>query len=728
MRKTLHLLGLFALLFLGGGNLSAQTTVTFTAETDVSSNTFITKGGIEVQVSNGTFSRKDNYRVYKSATIKLISSVGNITKVVFTCTSSNPASNLTNATAGTYVGSTGTWTGDTTTFTLTSSVAQTRITKIEVTYTPSGKTAAGLAYEPTSATFTLGDTFTQPTLANPNNLTVTYSSSAEAVATVAEDGTITPVAAGTAVITASSEETDTYAAGTATYTLTVQKKLELTGDGTEANPYTVADVLALYENNQLPSDSVYVKGIISTITSVDTGNYGNATYYISDDGTTTNQLQVFRGKWLGGNKFTSSDQIAVGGTVVICGLPVLYNNKTQEITTGSRIVTYTAPAVYKPTITGETAFLESTSFTLTSDGADAIYYTLDGTEPTDASTKYDGNAVTLTETTVVKAIAYKGTTKSDVVTKKFTKGMLTVEEATTILTNNEETSDEVFVMGTVSQIDEITTSYGNATYYISVDGTTNGQLEVFRGKDFGDKKFTNTYALEVGDKVLVCGVLTNYVKNGTTTQEIAKSYIVRLATEITIGSTGYATAYYSGKNLTVPEGVTATTYNVSNNTLAASTTYNAGDVIPAGEGVVLKGDVRDYDFDVVASSGVTKDSNNLLLGTDKDSILVADANSYFFKLTLNAKKETSSIGFYWGADDGAAFTNGAHKAYLKVAKSEANNAKAFLLDGNATGIENLTTKEALDEKAPMYNLSGQRVNVGYRGVVIQNGRKYLNDK
>lgn len=82
---------------------------------------------------------------------------------------------------------------------------------------------AGLSFESTTATATIGETFTAPTLRNPYNLSVTYASSDANVATVAADGSVSLVGAGTTTITASSEETETYAAGEASYELKVSK-------------------------------------------------------------------------------------------------------------------------------------------------------------------------------------------------------------------------------------------------------------------------------------------------------------------------------------------------------------------------------------------------------------------------------------------------------------------------------------------------------------------------
>lgn len=76
-----------------------------------------------------------------------------------------------------------------------------------------------------------------------------------------------------------------------------------------------------------------------------------------------------------------------------------------------------------PTISGDEVFMESTNVTITSavdvDGV-AIYYTLDGTDPTTASQPYNAPFL-LTETTTVKAIAVYKSITSDVATLRFEK-------------------------------------------------------------------------------------------------------------------------------------------------------------------------------------------------------------------------------------------------------------------------------------------------------------------
>jgi hypothetical protein len=80
---------------------------------------------------------------------------------------------------------------------------------------------AGLAYSVEEFEATLGEDNTFPTLSNPNELAVSYKSSNEDVATVDAEGNVTLVGNGTTTITATSEATDTYKAGVASYVLTV---------------------------------------------------------------------------------------------------------------------------------------------------------------------------------------------------------------------------------------------------------------------------------------------------------------------------------------------------------------------------------------------------------------------------------------------------------------------------------------------------------------------------
>lgn len=95
----------------------------------------------------------------------------------------------------------------------------------EVNGTDPTKTPAGIEYKTTEFNVELGNEFTAPELVNPNDLAVTYTSSDESVATVAADGSVEILAAGTTTITATSAETETYQKGEASYKLTVTRPI-----------------------------------------------------------------------------------------------------------------------------------------------------------------------------------------------------------------------------------------------------------------------------------------------------------------------------------------------------------------------------------------------------------------------------------------------------------------------------------------------------------------------
>lgn len=118
-----------------------------------------------------------------------------------------------------------------------------------------------------------------------------------------------------------------------------------TGKGTADDPYNAAGVLeytqSLAKNAQSPTD-IYAKGIITAVTDIDTsGNFGNATYLISDraDGS-TGTFQIYRGYGLNGQKFNAPGATIIkqGDEVVVKGKVVNYQGNTPQFAQGSSIV------------------------------------------------------------------------------------------------------------------------------------------------------------------------------------------------------------------------------------------------------------------------------------------------------------------------------------------------------------------------------------------------------
>ena len=101
----------------------------------------------------------------------------------------------------------------------------------------------GLAFSDDKAMATIDEDFTPPTLANPNQLAVTYSSSNTNVATVGDEGQITLVGPGVTTITASFAGNNIYEKGAVSYELTVKKNYGLWIGDTQVNSLNQNDVL-----------------------------------------------------------------------------------------------------------------------------------------------------------------------------------------------------------------------------------------------------------------------------------------------------------------------------------------------------------------------------------------------------------------------------------------------------------------------------------------------------
>ncbi len=191
---------------------------------------------------------------------------------------------------------------------------------------------------------------------------------------------------------------------------------------------------------------------------------------------------------------------------------------------------------------------------------------------------------------------------------------------------------------------------------------------------------------------------------------------------VEVTSAGYATLYYGEKNLIVPEDVTAYTYKVEDNKLTVSKTYETGEVIPAATGVVIKTGSGTHYFIVSTETGEA-DEDNQLRGSDTEEETTGGAP--YYALSLNASGDDDSVGFYWMAENGAAFTNGAHKAYLALNSTEEVKSGYTFKDGEAVSIQSIGTADSTED-GPTYNLAGQQVDKSYKGIVIKNGKKYLN--
>lgn len=188
---------------------------------------------------------------------------------------------------------------------------------------------------------------------------------------------------------------------------------------------------------------------------------------------------------------------------------------------------------------------------------------------------------------------------------------------------------------------------------------------------------------------------------------------------LAVSSAERATLYYSDRSFIIPEGIVARTYKIEGNVLSRSREYKKGDVLPKATAVVLEAKEGKYIFEETSKAGET-DPNNTLRGSDTKTTTSGGEVYYVFG------KGSNGVGFYWKKANGKAFTTEAHKAYLVYTPSKNTNAKSFLGFDVALEIQGPTMREKVTFDGPIYNLAGQRVDKDYKGIIIVNGKKYLN--
>lgn len=191
---------------------------------------------------------------------------------------------------------------------------------------------------------------------------------------------------------------------------------------------------------------------------------------------------------------------------------------------------------------------------------------------------------------------------------------------------------------------------------------------------------------------------------------------------ITIGSTGYATLYYSGRAIKIPTGLTAYTMKVENGKIVKSRAYSEGETLPKATAVILRGKPGKYNLDTSTEEGIT-DSNNQLKGSDTKANTTGNDGDCFYML---ANKDGEGVGFYWGAENGVAFLNGEHKAYLAIPMTDTYGSAAkpcyVFAEDAATAIGKTNGNET---KPASYTLDGRLCPRGTKGIVISNGRKTI---
>ena len=242
--------------------------------------------------------------------------------------------------------------------------------------------------------------------------------------------------------------------------------------GSESNPYTVTEAIALIKTGTAPSTAVCVKGKITAVTFFN-ATHNSLSYNIADEGS-SDVIEVYSGKGKDGANFSSKDDLKVGQTVVVKGI-------------------------------------------------------------VKAFTKNDGTIVNeIDKNSTIISIENTGTTTPD--TPATGKGSLSdpynVAEAIAAIKAGTAPTAQVYLTGIISDVAFYNDQYKSITYYISDDGKSK-DMQVYSGKGLNGADFASKEDLKVGQKVTILGKIMKFTdKNGNDIMEVDKtSSIVKIEGE-----------------------------------------------------------------------------------------------------------------------------------------------------------------------------------------------------
>lgn len=474
-----------------------------------------------------------------------------------------------------------------------------------------------------------------------------------------------------------------------------------------------------------------------------------------------------------------SDPISITHSTTVKAIAISSKDEESDVVTKEYKLELPAPIISEATKTFTAPFTVSLSTKATA--AEAILYTLDGTVPSwenNAIKKYT-EPIQISATTTLKAVSYatNGTTYeySPIATATYTEqGDAPIviwsedwsgfkanyqptkgENATYVCSGSSKKGTRIFTekLAGGESPEILVASKGFLTITINdLKGASEGLILTFKANqtkgqfaasvdnaviisadaEGSNKLYVHKYIMALNEGATS---LTITLKNDLTSN--ARVDDLELSTYSGVGSfkiteAGYGT-YYSSKAYIMPEGVKGYTITGNEGTsLVMNEAYAAGAVVPAKTALVVEGAANKYYTLVAESTELTpaNNNNNKLHGSDEAETTYVDGTDVkYYKLSYN--NEGNNLGFYWGSENGAAFTNGAHKAYLALdSETLLSQSRGFsladLAHGVTTGI-NTTVKSATQSNF-IYDLNGRRINSlngAAKGVYIMNGQKVL---
>lgn len=426
------------------------------------------------------------------------------------------------------------------------------------------------------------------------------------------------------------------------------------------------------------------------------------------------------------------------GAVYINSITVVWNTTGG----GGSVETVAAPAINP----ASQKFSEAFDATITGVEGTTLKYTLDGSDPATSQTATAVEAATATvkipaQTTTLKAIALKGDLVSQVAEAVYTYRApskndgtfakpYTVEEFVELV--KPQPTQDVWVVG------EILGNAANGENNFNPNGTQKTNVCIGTAENNMPVKLAvdefralNLYAKK--EAVLMVKGAKGIYFNRTGIEDPTYLYIAdptQALASINVKTTeGYATYYNDKLDVTIPEGIDAkcgVITDVNNGALTIDYRYAAGTKkIPAGNAVLVKAG-KAMQIPLIVSKH-TKEvvAENMLKGQTTTGKFTADPDYKYYKLAYNNYSTKEGLGFYFGVENGGAFTVPAGMAYLAVPRSMA--VKCFLLDGSATGIEGIEAGQTAEAVKTVYTLDGRKVEAQKlpKGIYIVNGKKVI---
>ena len=302
--------------------------------------------------------------------------------------------------------------------------------------------------------------------------------------------------------------------------------------------------------------------------------------------------------------------------------------------------------------------------------------------------------------------------------------------------------------GSVNQSDhpyEVTITKGDNGYYNLYH--SGGKYITSTSTDFafaatGDNRWSISFDGSGNAKISNKNTAENYIQRNST-YKYYKNYqkgqapiqLYQKVGEMPIAkATGYVSTYVADFAYVMPKHITGHTVTLAaeQGVISTKKVFRAGDEVPALTPLLIKSD-EDYAAEENSRNYHPAVLNKTVKAYKDDNMLeyrrtaanltntMKNESVYYYKLAIKEGK----VGFYWGADNGAAFKmTKPSTAYLTVPQS--TSVQGFVLnleEGEPTGIATVVT----NEDAPIYNLQGIRMNGKNlpKGIYIQGGKKFM---